>query len=94
MAQTITIPILRTESDIKSLVFPNDVQLGLYLWNHAKGRPILMASETHIVIAMELDLCGRFATRKEIMEFRLLKETNYPTIIGDRAYDLASVIYF
>tara|TARA_R110000822_G_scaffold171160_4_gene310957 strand:+ start:270 stop:566 length:297 start_codon:yes stop_codon:yes gene_type:complete len=94
---TITLPVLSTEKEIKNLHFPNDLRVGMYIWDPNKKVPILITSLSFMDMIKETQSpTTRFATKREVLEYR--ENQKYPhvmynTITKLRAYNYAAVIY-
>lgn len=95
--KTITLPCLHNNADIENLEYPDNIQIGMYVWDSSKKKPILITDFTSVVLHKSITSTRRrFAKRKEIENFlfNLKNEENeFNTIVKWRAFNYSRVIY-
>ena len=100
MVQRFTLPILWTPKDVSQLEYPNDLCIGMYVWDNTLRQAVLITNSDSVEIhqhSINTASRNRFATHEEIRATRE-KEKHpyvvYNTVSEFRAYILASSIYF
>jgi len=95
MKKTVTIPRLWDNEDIEELNYPEDIQIGLYVWDENMKTIILIADQSSIDIHKScFGRCSRsrFATKEEILDG--YKKQSYNTFYQLDAYTKSKVIYY
>ena len=93
---SINIPLIWNDKAIKELNYPDDIQIGLYVWDEYMKRPILITDKSSVEIHKSTSSRKRFASKQEIMDFRNShgNKNPYKTVYESTAYGLATAIYY
>ena len=95
MIETVTLPRLWGNNDIKKLNYPEDIQVGLYVWDENMEIPILITDQSSVDIHKScFGHCSRsrFATKEEIIH--KFSTNGYNTVYEMDAYNKSKVIYY
>lgn len=99
MLKNICLPILWTNNDINSLKYPEDIQIGMYVWDKDYKEPVLITDSDSIELHIScFGKCSRerFATIEEINKYvNAIKDPSirYNTVCEYRAFRLSQIIY-
>jgi hypothetical protein len=94
--KTLTIPLLWRQEDVDALNYPDDIQIGLYVWDPNMKKPILICDESSVFIHKTTTSRTRFATHKEIITLRKKSgnKNTFKTVFESTAYGIATAIYY
>ena len=95
----IFLPIIWSQKELDALNYPDDLEVGLYVWDENQKKAILITDRSSVEIHQSCYPSSsrkRFATFSEIIKTREA-DTNpsltYNTVSKWRAYKYATVIY-
>lgn len=91
----ITIPVYY-QSDLDELQYPDDLQIGHYVWDDSMKRPILITDESSVSIHKSCATNtsrSRFATFEEIRKFISTNKIQYNTWYERKAQAISNIMY-